>query len=129
MFLSLCYLIPNPGDDVADLHTHLAESVRLTSVGSVVDTFSETLSNTFSQRYLHDFVRMVHKSKHKKRDMEELEYEVHIVCMCHFVTIPCHFYSCSSLLILLMLWFIQILILPAVNLYSIMSLLCILPIT
>lgn len=64
---------------MAELLAQLAESLRQTSVGTIVDTFSKTNSDMFSQYYLHDFVRMVHKNKHKKKDMEELEYEVLLV--------------------------------------------------
>ena len=51
--------------------------MRQTSVGAIVDVLSESNRETFGQYYLHDFVRMVHRSKHRKRDMEDLEYEVY----------------------------------------------------
>ena len=62
--------------DKAELHSHLSEAIRQTRVGAIIDASSGTNRDTFSQCYLHDFVRMVHMSKHKKRDMEDLEYEV-----------------------------------------------------
>ena len=68
----------NPGDDVMRFHTQLTESFCQTNVGVILDT-SELLElhrEAFGQYYLHDFVRIAHKCKHKKRDMEDLEYEV-----------------------------------------------------
>lgn len=64
------------GNDLKELQSQLAESIGQTRVGTVISTFSEANSRLFSQYYLHDFIRMVHNSKHKKCSMVELEYEV-----------------------------------------------------
>ena len=64
------------GSDKVELHSHLSEAIRQTRVGAIIDANSGTNRDTFSQCYLHDFVRMVRRSKHKKREMEDLEYEV-----------------------------------------------------
>ena len=78
MSLYIYPLYTNPGDDRMKFHTQLAESFCQTNVGAILDTFEllELQREIFSQLYLHDFVRMVHKCSHKKRDMEDLEYEV-----------------------------------------------------
>ena len=61
-------------------HTQLAESFCQTNIGAILDTFEllELHREEFSRFYLHDFVQMVHKCSHKRRDMEELEYEVKV---------------------------------------------------
>ena len=64
------------GNDKVELHSHLSEAMRQTRVGAIIDAYSGTNRDAFGHYYLHDFVRMVHRSKHKKRDMEDLEYEV-----------------------------------------------------
>ena len=68
----------NLGDDVTGFQTQLADSFRQTNIGAILDTFEllEVHREAFGRNYLHDFVRMVHKCRHKKKDMEDLEYEV-----------------------------------------------------
>jgi hypothetical protein len=86
-------------------HTQLVESFCQTNVGAIFDTLEllDLHKEEFSQFYLHDFVRMVHKCTHKKRDMEELEYEVQVMCGIQQIYNNDNFFAYSLLSILSML--------------------------
>lgn len=64
------------GSDKAMLHEQLCLIVDTTPIGAVLKRVDGTDSNNFYQRYLHDFVRLVHKCNHKQDDDQNREYEV-----------------------------------------------------
>ena len=58
------------------LHRQLCEAVKATAVGEVLKTVDVSDYEDMYRRYLHDFVRLVHRCSHSRKDYETKEYEV-----------------------------------------------------
>lgn len=70
----LCHYIAS-GSAVSQLHKHLCDTVEQTQVGDLLISVNGLQDyEDFYKKYLHDFVRFVHKSNLK--DHKDLEYEV-----------------------------------------------------
>ena len=65
---------------ISYLGTHITnlDALSQTKVGDILSQVSEQNIKDFYERYLHDFVRYVHKSRNRDA-LEKTEYEV---CMC-----------------------------------------------
>lgn len=61
------------------LHEQLCLTVDTTAIGEVLKRVDETDCRDFYQRYLHDFVRLVHKCTHKQDEDQNREYEVILI--------------------------------------------------
>ena len=69
------------GNNWGQLYTQLCVLVSETPIGEVLASVDKTGSEPFYQRYLHDFVRSVHKCNHRKPEYAEMEYRVlHFSC-------------------------------------------------
>ena len=64
------------GDGKHDLHKQLYEAVEPTTVGGVLGNVDIHDSEDFYIRYLHDFVRLVHRTEHSEAKNKTKEYEV-----------------------------------------------------
>ena len=60
------------------IYAQACESLRDTELGEVLSEVSEEDCEQFYRWYLNDFVRIVHKSKHKGH-LRDMEHKVHIV--------------------------------------------------
>ena len=58
------------------LHTCLYDLIEATSVGEVLKQVNICDVDSLCRKYLHDFVRIVHKCQQKKQKCEDQEYEV-----------------------------------------------------
>ena len=68
------------GDTRQQLHAQLCILVSQTSIGEILRLVEEANCEEFYQRYLHDFIRSVHKCNYKQPDnMMEKKYRVCIV--------------------------------------------------
>jgi hypothetical protein len=61
--------------DQAQLYSHLCATVQPSTIGGVLSAV-ERECDDFYKRYLHDFVRLAHRCKHKCQEEEDQEYEV-----------------------------------------------------
>ena len=59
------------------LYKQLCLAVEPTPVGGVLSQVDSYNCEDLYRKYLHDFVRLVHKCKHKNLQDETREYEVH----------------------------------------------------
>ncbi len=76
------------GDAKHELHKQLCETVEPTIVGGILRSVKYEDSEAFYRRYLHDFVRLVHRCTHSSKDNEIKEYEV-----ISFTPISCFFFD------------------------------------
>ena len=64
------------GTNSQRLHQQLIVLVQDTAVGETLSSVSEEDCEEMYQRYLHDFVRIVHKCTHKEPQTVTSEYKV-----------------------------------------------------
>ena len=57
-------------------HAQLCEFILATPVGAVLESVDNEHCEEFYEFYLHDFVRSVHRCKHRKSDTDNMEYQV-----------------------------------------------------
>ena len=60
-------------------------------VGAVLESVDNEHCEEFYEFYLHDFVRSIHRCKHRKLEMDNMEYQVKIVDIVDL----CHKPSCA----------------------------------
>lgn len=64
------------GNDKSDVHEQLCAALDHNAVGEVLKLVDEFDCEEFYMKYLHDFVRFVHKCNHTNEDSKSQEYEV-----------------------------------------------------
>ncbi len=79
MTLAIKYSV---GNDKCSMYKQLGISVKQTPVGRVLEQVDQCDYEDFYKKYLHDFVRTVHRCNHTKpeqkiQEYESREYEVH----------------------------------------------------
>ena len=57
-------------------HTQLCEFILATPVGAVLESVDTEHCEELYKCYLHDFVRSVHRCKHRKTEHDNMEYQV-----------------------------------------------------
>ena len=60
------------------MHQKLIELVQGTAVGKTLSSASEEDCGEMYQRYLSDFVKIVHKCSHKEKEIVSKEYKVRV---------------------------------------------------
>ena len=63
------------GTDKCSMHKQLGISVKHTPVGRVLEQVDQCDYKDFYKKYLHDFVRIVHRCNHTKPEQKIQEYE------------------------------------------------------
>lgn len=76
---NILFMSSNPlaGSDKVQLYNQLCAILEPTSVGEILRTVVMDCEELY-KRYLHDFVRLAHRCKHKN---QEEEYEVRTIVM------------------------------------------------
>ena len=59
-------------------HAQLCEFILATPVGAVLESVDTEHCEDFYEYYLHDFVRSVHRCKHRKTEHDNMEYQVQL---------------------------------------------------
>ena len=63
------------------MYEQLQGVVKTTPIGEVLIDVAGDNCDEFFQRYLHDFVRIVHHCNHRDSNLTNLEYEVKMIVM------------------------------------------------
>ena len=79
--LSLC----QAGSSRKTHHAQLCEFILATPVGSVLESVDNEHCEEFYEFYLHDFVRSIHRCKHRKSETVNTEYQVILRTSCFCV--------------------------------------------
>lgn len=77
VFLLLFRFHPT-GNNKQQMHQKLIELVQGTAVGKTLSSVSKENCEEMYQRYLSDFVRIVHKCSHKGKEIVSKEYKVRV---------------------------------------------------
>lgn len=64
--------------DQVQIYKQLCATVEPTIIGEILQTVNEADCEDFYLKYLHDFVRLAHRCKHKNQEDDIQEYEVSI---------------------------------------------------
>ena len=69
-------------------HRHLCNLVSVTSLGEILLSVEDGREcEELYRRYLHDFVRSVHKCTHKTEETVKQEYQVNVYCYSYIIII------------------------------------------
>ena len=72
-YLQLCI---SSGTNRQSHHNQLCEFIQTTPVGTVLESVDTENYEEFYKFYLHDFVRSVHRCKHRNAEHDDMEYQV-----------------------------------------------------
>ena len=58
-------------------HRQLSEFIQATHVGAILESVNPENYEEFYEYYLHDFLKSVHKCKHRNPEHDDQEYQVY----------------------------------------------------